>query len=83
MFEREVYSSVFVRAAEILGGRERLAEQLGVPLEVLESWASGKAVPPPEMFLRAVDIHVEASLKGLLSSVSRRSAGETPSGDAS
>ena len=57
---------------------ERLAAQLGVVPDVLEAWASGEVEPPPEMFLRAVDVHVEYTLKGLLSSVSRRSSGDTP-----
>jgi len=60
---------------------DRLAEQLGVAPGVLKGWASGEVEPPPEMFLRAVDIHVEHSLKGLLSSVSRRSGGDGPRGD--
>ncbi|HUQ25084.1 MAG TPA: hypothetical protein VM140_05390 [Burkholderiales bacterium] len=78
MVDREVYSSVFRRAAELIGGMESLAEQLGVPRAVLERWAAGQAEPPPEMFLRAVDVHVEYTLKGLLSSVSPRSSGDTP-----
>ena len=83
MFEPDVYSSVFVRAAEIVGGMDRLAARIGVAPDLVETWARGEAIPPPDMFLRAVDIHVEASLKGLLTSVSGRRAGGTPAGDAS
>ena len=60
---------------------DRLAEQLGVAPSVLERWASGEVEPSPEMFLRAVDIHVEYSLRGLLSSVSRRGGGDAPRGN--
>jgi hypothetical protein len=79
VFDPELYAGVFQRAAELIGGTERLAAHLGVPRNALESWAAGEAEPPPEMFLRAVDIHVEYTLKGLISSVSRHSSGETPS----
>lgn len=81
MLDPEVYPSVFRRAAELIGGMERLAEHLGVPPSAIEAWAAGREEPPPEMFLRAVDVHVEYSLKGLLSSVSRRPAGGSPTAD--
>jgi hypothetical protein len=71
VFDPEIYSSVFIRAAELIGGMDRLAAHLGVSQEVLGGWASGNVEPPPEMFLRAVDVHVEYSLKGLITSVAR------------
>jgi len=73
----EVYSAVFLRAAQLMGGMEHLAAHLGVPRDMIERWAAGQVEPPPEMFLRAVDVHVEYTLKGLLSNVSRRSSGDT------
>jgi hypothetical protein len=73
----EIYSAVFSRAAELMGGMEHLAAHLGVPLDMIERWAAGQVEPPPEMFLRAVDVHVEYTLKGLLSSVSLRPTGNT------
>jgi DNA-binding transcriptional regulator YdaS (Cro superfamily) len=81
MFNREVYAGVFQRSAELIGGMPELAAHLGVSPGVLEGWAAGRTEPPPEMFLRAVDIHVEYTLKGLISSVSRRSAGEASTSD--
>jgi len=71
VFDPEVYSSVFARAAELIGGKDVLAAHLGVPRSVLDGWASGEVQPPPDMFLRAVDLHVEYTLKGLVTSVAR------------
>jgi len=51
-----VYSRALLRAAELLGGRDRLAKALQVPNEELDQWIKGDAKPPREVFLRVVDI---------------------------
>jgi hypothetical protein len=51
-----VYSRAIQKAAELLGGRERLAKVLFVPVAEIEKWIADKARPPREVFLRVVDI---------------------------
>lgn len=51
-----VYSRAVLRAAELLGGRDKLARVLRVPKDELEKWVGGDAKPPREVFLRVVDI---------------------------
>ena len=51
-----VYSRALLRAAELLGGRDRLANALQVPKEELDKWIKGDAKPAREVFLRVVDI---------------------------
>ena len=51
-----VYSRAVLRAAELLGGRDKLASALRVPKDELDNWISGAAKPPREVFLRVVDI---------------------------
>jgi hypothetical protein len=51
-----VYFRTLQKAADLLGGRKKLARHLRVPLGELESWMSGKEVPPIGVFLKAVDL---------------------------
>ena len=44
------------RAAEILGGKDKLRAALHVPMPSLEQWLEGQALPPMDVFLKAVDI---------------------------
>jgi hypothetical protein len=44
------------RAAVILGGVERLAEELAISLAIVGRYIRGEAVVPPEVFLRAIEI---------------------------
>jgi len=44
------------RAADILGGKHTLRAALHVPMARLEEWLEGRADPPMDIFLRAVDI---------------------------
>ena len=44
------------RAADILGGKDQLRAALHVPMTSLEQWLDGRAVPPMDVFLKAVDI---------------------------
>ena len=51
-----VHSRAVLRAAELLGGREKLARILRVPKAEIDKWISGEAKPPREVFLRVVDL---------------------------
>ena len=51
-----VYFRTLQKAADLLGGRKKLARYLRVPLGELESWMSGNQVPPIGVFLKAVDL---------------------------
>ena len=49
------------RALENVGGRERLAQLLGVEIAELNRWILGKQFPPHEVFLRALDLAFQAT----------------------
>ena len=49
----DLYRRVFARAADILGGRERLARYLGIDSQLLEKW-SMPGTRPPEQVLQSV-----------------------------
>ena len=51
-----VYSRALLRAAELIGGRDKLATLLRVPKAELDNWIAGEAMPPREVFLRVVDL---------------------------
>jgi hypothetical protein len=51
-----VYSRAVLRAAELLGGRDKLARALRVAKAEIDKWISGEAKPPREVFLRVVDL---------------------------
>jgi hypothetical protein len=51
-----VYSRALAKAAELVGGRDRLAKVLQVPAAEIELWIAEGAKPPREVFLRVVDI---------------------------
>ena len=44
------------RAAEILGGKDKLRAALRVPMASLEQWLDSQVVPPMDVFLKVVDI---------------------------
>lgn len=50
------YTRTLQRAADTLGGYERLARALGVTLAQLRLWTTGVEVPPIEVFTAALDI---------------------------
>jgi hypothetical protein len=56
------------KAAELLGGRKKLARYLLAPAADLDKWIAGEAKPPLAIFLRAVDLIIDET---------------TPSGDSS
>ena len=51
-----VHSRAVLRAAELLGGRDKLARVLRMPKADIDKWISGEAKPPREVFLRVVDL---------------------------
>ena len=51
-----VYAKALMRAAEMLGGREKLRELLHVPMRALDKWLDGSEEPPLDIFLKAVDV---------------------------
>src|SRR5437867_8917066 len=50
------HAKALKRAAEILGGREKLRELLHVPMRALDKWLDGSEEPPLDIFLKAVDV---------------------------
>lgn len=55
----KVYARALQKAAELLGGRRKLAERLGIPAADLERWIADGKEPPREIFLRAVDLIID------------------------
>ena len=51
-----VYSRAVRKAAELLGGRDKLARTLQVPASEIEKWITEQKKPPREIFLRIVDL---------------------------
>jgi len=51
-----VYSRALRKAAELLGGRDKLAKILQVPRDDIDKWIADEAKPPREVFLRIVDL---------------------------
>ena len=55
-----VYTKVLHRACQLVGGVEKLAARLRVPVGTLYRWLDGEAEPPTPVFLKAVDIVMPA-----------------------
>ena len=51
-----VYSRALRKAADLLGGREKLSKILQVPCADIDRWIADEAKPPREVFLRVVDL---------------------------
>lgn len=47
------------KAAELIGGREKLARTLKVAPEDVEKWIADKGKPRREVFLRVVDLIID------------------------
>jgi DNA-binding transcriptional regulator YdaS (Cro superfamily) len=60
-----LYARTLSRAVEIVGGEEQLALQLRVAPSQLTLWLAGKATPPGDVFLNAVDIVGEHNIQAL------------------
>ncbi len=61
--ENEVYIRSFARAAELLGGLDKLAAHLNVSQSHLELWIKGLGNPPVDLFLRVVDLLMDQKLR--------------------
>ena len=59
MDKSTIESRTLQKAAEVLGGRLRLARRLQVPVIDLEKWLTGEERPPRIYFFQAVDLIVE------------------------
>ena len=57
------YSDILKRAAERLGGPERLATFLDVPAAEIGAWIAEKRVPPEDMVAAAFDVIAEGALE--------------------
>jgi DNA-binding transcriptional regulator YdaS (Cro superfamily) len=51
-----VYSRTLLRASDVLGGVEPLAQHLRVSPTQLAQWIDGRGQPPTDVFLAAVDV---------------------------
>ena len=51
-----IYIRTLHEACLILGGEHKLAVYLDVSAERVEGWLNGRGAPPPEVFLRCVDL---------------------------
>jgi hypothetical protein len=56
-----VYSRALQKAAQLLGGRDRLSKILQVPRADIDAWIADNAKPPREIFLRIVDLILDES----------------------
>jgi hypothetical protein len=60
-----LYARTLSRAAELVGGEKELALQLRIAPSQLTLWLAGKATPPGDVFLNAVDIVGEHNIQAL------------------
>jgi hypothetical protein len=51
-----VHTRVLHRACQKAGGVEKLADYLRVSIILLHRWLEGEDVPPPAIFLKALDL---------------------------
>ena len=73
--QQTVHTRALHRAAEILGSTEALREYLGVELPRLLLWLQGRATPPPEVFLRTVDLLLDRKMDSLQAPLEFRMVG--------
>jgi hypothetical protein len=59
-----VYARTLQKAAEAAGGQKKLARLLRVPLIDLQKWIADKDEPPMAVFLKAVDLVLDATSPG-------------------
>ncbi len=63
--ECDVRLRALSRGAEILGGRSRLRAYLNVSAVLLGFWMNGTLPPPPDVFLKVVDLIETETLREL------------------
>ena len=54
-----VYSRALQKAAELLGGRQKLARYLRAPAGDIDQWIADEAKPSLGIFLRVVDLIID------------------------
>lgn len=57
--DSHVYIKCLHEACLRLGGEQKLAEYLGVPVSLVEMWLEGRRLPPDAIFLRCADLVAE------------------------
>jgi ribosome-binding protein aMBF1 (putative translation factor) len=58
-----LYKGVFLRATEILGGKEQLAAHLKVDLERLRKWSSNSSRPPVQVLQSLAELLKQELMK--------------------
>ena len=53
------------RASEVMGGEQKLADHLGMPLSAVQLWIEGASLIPTDVFLQVVDILVDQAIDDL------------------
>jgi hypothetical protein len=56
MQRKSLHARLLQRAAQLVGGRDKLAQYLEVRAIHLDAWMSGKSEMPSGIFLRVVDV---------------------------
>lgn len=56
-----VYARAVQKAADLVGGRAKLARLLHVPAAEIDKWIADQAKPTREVFLRVVDLILDES----------------------
>jgi DNA-binding transcriptional regulator YdaS (Cro superfamily) len=64
-----VHMRAFMRAAELAGGAQTLAERLCFPKSQVHRWISGEEQVPTAAFLKIVDFLIECDLRDMARSV--------------
>jgi hypothetical protein len=59
MIRRKKNAQALHRAAEVLGGSDRLATFLAVPIDSLDTWLGCYEDPPPDVVQIALDVLVD------------------------
>ena len=57
---RALYIESVEDAAALAGGYDRLAAALGVSTDEVESWSAGSAIPESAVFLRLLELVLDA-----------------------
>jgi hypothetical protein len=73
-----LYVMTLVRAAGIVGGEAELALRLNISAAILHLWIVGTAIPPTDIFLKAVDIVMERDQDKTAPWLPQQSEGPSP-----
>ena len=73
MEQEDTYRAALVRAAQLLGSARALCNRLQVPMPTMTHWLAGNGRPPIGVFLKVIDILIEAGAKPRLHDASNDS----------